>query len=107
MHDPPDRKFIKEHWIPYELGKFFKKEGADYSEDKIPHHHLETFWIFCTPFLYGTIGASIELNKIASSIILKACAIIIIAIVLRWLVSYLATRTPKLTEKESLFLAFA
>ena len=48
-----------------------------------------------------------EFHKIGSDILLKAIGIILISLFIRWVVSVIVTRDPKLTNKESLFLAFA
>ena len=60
-----------------------------------------------TPFLFGTVGASVLFKEIEGDVLFKALAIIFIGLLFRWIVSVIVTRDPKLTNKESLFLAFA
>jgi len=37
-----------------------------WKEDK-PEHELAIFWMFCQPFLFGTVGAAVLFSKIEGS----------------------------------------
>jgi len=63
--------------------------------------------MFATPFLFGTVGASVIFKEIEGDVLFKALVILFIGLLLRCLVSYIVTLDPKLTKKESLFLAFS
>ena len=47
--------------------------------------------MLATPFLFGTVGASVEFNKISSDIVFKALAVILVSLVFRCGATYLAT----------------
>jgi len=58
-----------------------------FGEDK-PMHELEVFWGICTPFLFGTIGASLDFEKIDKSSINGVLAMIFIGVTFRTVAAY-------------------
>ena len=103
-------------WLPYSvLNKIqmFTKEGVKdrkqnpHDNDKIPHVLLENFWTLCTPFLYGTIGASIEFNKISPDVLLYGFIVVTVSLFFRLVATFFATNTnyPVFNIKERLFIS--
>lgn len=72
-----------------------------------PEEELGTFWMFCQPFLFGTVGAAVIFAKIDSPSILKGLAVIFIGVTARWIATFMATCEKKFTYKERAFMAFA
>ena len=77
-----------------------------WGEDK-PEHELAIFWMFCQPFLFGTVGAAIQFDKIQGSVIGYGFAVILISVSSRWFGTILAAFESKYTCKERAFMAFA
>lgn len=77
-----------------------------WGEDK-PEHELALFWMFCQPFLFGTVGAAILFSKIDVSQIGGGLAVIFIGVTARWLATFTVTFEKKYTYKERAFMAFA
>lgn len=59
------------------------------------------------PFLFGSVGASIRLDKIKGSDIFQGLCVIIIGVSFRWLGAFLATWKKLFTIKERAFMGFA
>lgn len=72
-----------------------------------PEHELGVFWMFCQPFLFGTVGAAVQFEKITPSVIGFAFAVILIGVTFRWLGTIVAAFEKKYTCKERAFMAFA
>ena len=77
-----------------------------WGEEK-PEHELATVWLFFMPFLFGSVGASIRLDKIKGSDIFKGLLVILIGVSFRWLGAFLATWKKIFTVKERAFMGFA
>ena len=59
------------------------------------------------PFLFGTIGAAVRLDKISPGDIGQGLAIIVIGVTMRWCGVILATLSPKFRCKERMFMGFS
>lgn len=77
-----------------------------WGEDK-PEHELAIFWMFCQPFLFGTVGAAVLFSKIEASQIGEGLVVIFIGVGARWLATFLVTCEKKYNAKERAFMAFA
>ena len=77
-----------------------------WGEDK-PEHELAVFWMFCQPFLFGTVGAAVLFNKIEPSMIGKGFGTILIGVTARWLGTFMAAFEKKYTIRERAFMAFS
>lgn len=77
-----------------------------WGEDK-PEHELAIFWMFCQPFLFGTVGAAVLFSKIDGSQIGKGFAVIVIGVTARWVATFLVGCGKKYNNKERAFMAFA
>ena len=77
-----------------------------WGDDK-PEHELALFWMFCQPFLFGTVGAAVLFSKIEGSMILKGLVVIVIGVSARWLATFIVTFEKKYNYKERAFMAFA
>lgn len=77
--------------------------------EKKPDKELATFWKICQPFLFGTIGASVQFANMDGSVVGKALGVILIGLFFRWFATYLAVsiESGKYTTKERGFMAFA
>lgn len=99
LNDFPESKFIFVIFYGYMC---FRMWG----EDK-PEHELALFWMFCQPFLFGTVGAAILFSKIEPSIIPKGFAVILIGVTCRWVGTFCVGFEKKFNNKERAFMAFA
>lgn len=95
----PETKFVAVIFFGYCCFKYWK-------EDK-PEHELAIFWMFCQPFLFGTVGAAVLFSKIEPSMIGKGFGTILIGVTARWLGTFLAAFEKKYTVRERAFMAFA
>ena len=77
-----------------------------WGEDK-PEHELAVFWMFCQPFLFGTVGAAVLFSKLKGSMIGYGFCVIIIGVSARWLATFLVAFEKKFNNKERAFMAFA
>ena len=77
-----------------------------WGEDK-PEHELKLFWMFCQPFLFGTVGAAVLFSKIEPSMIAKGLLVIIMGVSARWIATFCVAFEKKYTNKERAFMAFA
>ena len=72
-----------------------------------PEHELAIFWMFCQPFLFGTVGAAVLFNKIEGSMILKGLVVVMIGVSARRIATFIVTFEKKYNYKERAFMAFA
>lgn len=77
-----------------------------WGEEK-PEHALAQIWMFCQPFLFGTVGAAVIFSTINPSDLGTGIIIIFIGLAFRWIGAYLAFCEKKYTRKEAAFVAFA
>jgi len=76
-----------------------------WGEEK-PDALLGKFWKGCGPFLFGTIGASVQFSKIDGKIFGYSVAVIFIGLFFRVFVTYFVTLGNGYTNKERGFIAF-
>lgn len=72
-----------------------------------PEHELAVFWMFCQPFLFGTVGAAVLFTKIEPSMIGRGFGTILIGVTFRWFGTFFAACEKKYTYRERAFMAFA
>ena len=72
-----------------------------------PEKELAIFWMFCQPFLFGTVGAAVQFSVISPSVIGWGVIVIMLGVTFRWLGTILAAFESKYTCKERMFMAFA
>ena len=78
-----------------------------WGKDK-PEAQLAFLWNYIAqPMLFGTLGASILLSKLNSSLVGLAIACLAIGFVFRWLATFTVTWDRVLNYKERAFMAFA
>ena len=77
-----------------------------WGEDK-PEHELGVFWMFCQPFLFGTVGAAVLFSKISINLVGYGFGTILIGVSARWLGTFIAGCEKKYNNKERAFMAFA
>ncbi len=77
-----------------------------WKEDK-PEHELAVFWMFCQPFLFGTVGAAVLFSNIEASQIGKGLIVIFIGVSARWISTFFVGCEKKFNNKERAFMAFA
>lgn len=77
-----------------------------WGEEK-PEHELALFWMFCQPFLFGTVGAAVLFSKIEPSQIGYGLGVIFIGATARWFATFLCGCQAKYTNSERAFMAFA
>ena len=70
-----------------------------------PNTQLATFWFYVQPFLFGTVGASLNFKKIDSSLLGYSVVCIICGLFVRALTTFLVTYSKKYTIKERIFMA--
>jgi NhaP-type Na+/H+ or K+/H+ antiporter len=58
--------------------------------DKKPDQELAKFWKICQPFLFGTIGASVQFDSMDGSVVGYALLLICIGLIFRWFATYSA-----------------
>ena len=95
----PEVKFVAVIFFGYNCYKYW-------GDDK-PEHEFAIFWMFCQPFLFGTVGAAVMFSKIEVSQIGLGFAVILIGVTARWLGTFFAAFEKKYTIKERAFMAFA
>ena len=95
----PETKFVAVIFFGYCCYKHW-------GENK-PEHELAVFWMFCQPFLFGTVGAAVLFNKIEPSMIGKGFGTILIGVTARWLGTFMAAFEKKYTIRERAFMAFS
>lgn len=71
-----------------------------------PDALLASFWKICQPFLFGTIGASIQVSKIDGKVFGYSVLVILVGGLFRVCVTYFVTAGTKLLKKERAFIAF-
>ena len=71
-----------------------------------PDALLGKFWKLCGPWLFGTIGASVQFSKIDGKIFGYSLAVIFAGLILRVLITYFVTMGQGFTNKERGFIAF-
>lgn len=77
-----------------------------WGEEK-PEHALGQIWMFCQPWLFGTVGAAVIFSDIDVNSLGVGLLIIFIGLVFRWIGAYMAFCEKKYTRKEAAFVAFA
>ena len=95
----PETKFVGVIFFGYCCFRHWK-------ENK-PEHELAVFWMFCQPFLFGTVGAAVLFDKIEPSMIGKGFGTILIGVTARWLGTFMAAFEKKYTYRERAFMAFS
>jgi len=76
-----------------------------WGEDK-PEAELGQIWMFCQPFLFGTVGAAVQFKDIDVTSLGPGIGVIFIGLTCRWIGAFLAMMEPKYTVKEKAFVAF-
>jgi NhaP-type Na+/H+ or K+/H+ antiporter len=76
---------------------------------KKPEHELQKFWVFCQPFLFGTVGAAVLFDDVDSSVLGRGLLLIFCGVTMRWFATFFVTWTPSgyFTKKERMLMAFA
>jgi len=77
-----------------------------WGEDK-PEEELGVFWMFCQPFLFGSVGAAVLFSNIDASILGYSIAVITIGVTARWLATFVAGMERKYNNWERAFMAFS
>ncbi len=77
-----------------------------WGEDK-PEHELAIFWMFCQPFLFGSVGAAVLFEKIDPSLLGKGIGVIMIGVIARWIGTFVAGLERKYNNYERAFMAFS
>lgn len=73
-----------------------------------PEHLLSAFWIFCQPFLFGTVGASIKFDDMDGSLLGKSFIVIFAGVATRWSMAYFVCGLEgKFTRGERVLMASA
>lgn len=102
----------------YSEGKYFCLILTAYLLQKLFGHHspdlptktLEHLFVYMQPFIYGTAGAEINLHVIEGAMVWKSCVIVLVAVLVRFIVSFLVCfsrfyHNLRLTWKEQVFVA--
>lgn len=76
-------------------------------KEKKPEHELAIIWTFLQPFLFGSIGAALQIKNIELRMVWKGLIIIFVGVVARMLATILATCQKKFNCKERMFMSFA
>ena len=71
-----------------------------------PDLKLGSFWKLCSPFLFGTVGASVNLRVLGEQSVGLLILVIFLCLIARWLGTFFAT-AGKFTLKERAFMSFA
>lgn len=74
-----------------------------WEEDK-PDYHLGVLWKFMGPFLFGTIGATIDLKELEYDLIPQSLVIILAGGIIRMAATYCCVWRKKFTVKERLVI---
>jgi len=76
-----------------------------WGEDK-PEEELALIWMFCQPFLFGTVGAAVQFKDIDPNTLGTGILVIFIGLACRWIGAFCAMLEPKYNMKEKCFVAF-
>ena len=69
---------------------------------------MAKFWLFCQPFLFGTVGASIKFSDMDGSLLGKSFLTIFVGVGTRWATAYLVCGFEgKFTRGERVLMASA
>jgi len=78
-----------------------------WGHDAKPQHEVEMLWGVATPFLFGTIGACLDFDKINKSVLGDTIGCIMIALVFRTVSAYASVYESQYNWKEKAFCAIA
>ena len=78
-----------------------------WGEDGRPKEELALFWTYVQPFVFATVGASVQFKKIKIDSFGLSIAVILLGLLMRWIGTVLAASEPKFEFKEKAFLGFA
>ena len=86
----------------------YLKEDLHDDEDRKPEGQLAMFWLFCQPFLFGTVGASIKFSDMDGGMLGEALVVILCGVGTRWLMAFLVCGLEgKFTINERVLMASA
>jgi solute carrier family 9B (sodium/hydrogen exchanger), member 1/2 len=72
-----------------------------------PERELAALWMFCQPFLFGSIGAAVLFDKLKLSLLGKGIGVILIGVAARWIATFAAGMERKFNNWERAFMAFS
>ena len=78
-----------------------------WGEDGRPDKELAMFWTFCQPFVFATVGASVQFKYIDGGSFGLSICVILLGLLMRWIGTYIAASEPKFVHYEKMFLGFA
>ena len=81
--------FYEAKYIAVIFYGFFAKE--EWGKKEIPEDELKSVWKVCMPFLFGSIGAAVNLSLIEPSTIWVSCVVVILGEFMRWAAVVLIT----------------
>lgn len=74
-----------------------------WGEDK-PNKQIAQAWFFIQPFLFGTVGASLDFQKIDSSMLGYSVIVILVGVLMRSAATFVVTQSKKYNLKERAFM---
>lgn len=78
-----------------------------WGEDGRPKEELALFWTYVQPFVFATVGASVQFKKIKIDSFGLSIAVILLGLTMRWIGTVIAASEDKFVFKEKAFLGFA
>ena len=76
-----------------------------WGEEK-PEHEFERLWVFLMPFLFGSVGAAVRLDRVDGDSVGLGIAVILIGVTCRWCGAVGVMMQKKYTWKERFFVGF-
>ena len=86
--------------------RYWTKQGWDIEENPASTT-FEIFWMIFEPILFGITGAQIKLKQIDHKIVFKSIACLLTGVIIRIVVTVLASVGCKLNTKEKFFVSFS
>ena len=74
--------FYEAKYIAVIFYGFFAKN--EWGKKNIPENELKSVWKVCMPFLFGSIGAAVDLDLIEPSIVWISFVVVVLGEFMRW-----------------------
>ena len=93
-------EFYEAKYIAVIFFGFFAHQEWGHEEDDMPEEKLKSVWSVCCPFLFGSIGAAVDLSLIEPNTIFVSFVVVMLGEVARWCMVIIVTMGKGFTFKE-------
>lgn len=99
LTDFPNAKFVAAALFGYVAFRVWGEER--------PIDEMDTVWIYISPTLYSTVGATVIFDRLGGSIVPLSIAIIAATSAIRFIISTIVSQSSLYTIKERIFISLA